>query len=416
MSTPPNPHSTPTEPAGTPVPEAVSIPAPAQPPSFDKAPAPAPTSSPAPEDAAPASAPAPAPVPSPSPAPGDAAPASAPAPAPAPFAASAPAPSPFAAPTPENPARSPFAPPAPGAQAPQAPAYGAVPGGPGAPGGPGGPGNPWAQPGPGYGGPGYPGYPPAAQPNNGLAIAALVLGIVAILVGITPFFFWAGALLGLTGLGLGIGGLVRARKGAPRKQMAVAGIVLGALSLGASAGGFFITAAFVKEVDKEIDKQIDASDIYPSYTPPGSKSSPKASPSDIPGKTSALEWGKPFVYDDGVELVVAGASPQSIGKNAYPTERVGRGVKVTVTIANKSSAAIDVSSALPNARDDKGNEVEMVFDGNLPKLFKGSVLPGQSATASFLFDVPEDSKGLHFEMSPGSLADYDDAIWNGPIG
>ena len=391
MSTPPNPHSTPTEPAGTPVPEAASIPAPAQPPSFDKAPAPAPTPAPTPEDAAPASTPAPAPAP-------------------------APAPSPFAPPTPENPARSPFAPPTPGSQAPQAPqapAYGAVPSGPG---GPSGPGNPWAQPGPGYGGPGYGGYPPASPPNNGLAIAALVLGIIAILVGITPFFFWAGALLGLTGLGLGIGGLVRARKGAPRKQMAVAGIVFGAFSLGASAGGFFITAAFVKEVDKEIDKQIDASDIYPSYTPPGSKSTPKASPSDIPGKTSALEWGKPFVYDDGVELVVSGAAPQTIGKNAYPTERVGRGVKVTVTIANKSSAAIDVSSALPNARDDKGNEVEMIFDGNLPKLFKGSVLPGQSATASFLFDVPEDSKTLHFEISPGGLADYDDAIWNGPIG
>ncbi|MGW6951133.1 DUF4352 domain-containing protein [Streptomyces xanthophaeus] len=423
MSTPPNPPSNtpgpPTEPAGTPIPEAPATPAPAQPTSLEKkTPAAAPAPAPAPSDAETPQAPADSPQ----------APAAAPSPSPAapqaPGAPQAPAPASFGPPAPAGPAApapSPFAPPG-GASAPQAPPYGAAPGGPGTPGGPGvpgGPGNPWGHPGTGFNGIPYPGYAQTAPATNGLAIAALVLGILGVLAGVTPFLFWSGAILGLTGLGLGIGALVKARNGAPRKGMAIVGVVLGVLSLGATVAGFFITAAFVKEVDKQIDKEISELDIdpsgyptYPAYPTP----KPKASPSDIPGKNSALPWGGTFTYPDGVELTVQEATPYTVGKNAYPKERTGRGVKVTVKITNKSDAPIDVTTALPHARDDKGTEAEMVFDGSLPKLFKGSVMPGESATGSFLFDVANDSKSLHFEISPGLPSDYDDAIWSGPIG
>ncbi|MFG2750368.1 DUF4352 domain-containing protein [Streptomyces xanthophaeus] len=418
MSTPPNPPSNtpgpPTEPAGTPIPEAPATPAPAQPTSLEKkTPTPAPAPAPAPSDAETPQAPADSPQ----------APAAAPSPAApqAPGAPEAPAPASFGPPAPAGPAApaapapSPFAPPG-GASAPQAPPYGAAPGGPGVPGGPG---NPWGHPGTGFNGIPYPGYAQTAPATNGLAIAALVLGILGVLAGVTPFLFWSGAILGLTGLGLGIGALVKARNGAPRKGMAIVGVVLGVLSLGATVAGFFITAAFVKEVDKQIDKEISELDIdpsgyptYPAYPTP----KPKASPSDIPGKNSALPWGGTFTYPDGVELTVQEATPYTVGKNAYPKERTGRGVKVTVKITNKSDAPIDVTTALPHARDDKGTEAEMVFDGSLPKLFKGSVMPGESATGSFLFDVANDSKSLHFEISPGLPSDYDDAIWSGPIG
>ncbi|MFD3700246.1 DUF4352 domain-containing protein [Streptomyces sp. NPDC058646] len=429
MSTPPNPPSnTPgpsTEPAGTPVPEAASIPeaapapAAAQPPSPEKAPPPA--GAPSLEKVpTPAAAPSPAKGPSleKAPAPADAPPAAA-TPADAPPAASAPqAPAPSGPPAPAPapaPAPSPFAPltPAP------APPAGAGFGGPG---GPGVPNNPWAQPGAGFGGVPYPTYPQAAPTTNGLAIAALVLGILGILGGVTPFLFWAGALLGLTGFGLGIAGLVKANKGAPRKAMAVTGMVLGFLSLGAMAGGIYFTAAIVKEVERREDEDLAELDIDPPYSPsspsyPGYPTpKPKPSPSDIPGKTSALPWGSTFTYPDGVEITVQEATAYTVGKTAYPQNRTGRGVKVTVKITNRSDAPIDVTTALPHARDDKGTESEMVFDGSLPKLFKGSVLPGESATGGFVFDVAKDSKNLHFEISPGITNDYDDAIWSGPIG
>ncbi|MER5258090.1 DUF4190 domain-containing protein [Streptomyces sp. NPDC002855] len=70
------------------------------------------------------------------------------------------------------------------------------------------------------------------QRSNGLAIAALVLGIAAILL------FWTvigGALLGLLAVILGIIGARKARGGrAPHGMMSIIGAILGALGLIAS--------------------------------------------------------------------------------------------------------------------------------------------------------------------------------------
>ncbi|MBT2458359.1 hypothetical protein J7E98_27395, partial [Streptomyces sp. ISL-86] len=64
--------------------------------------------------------------------------------------------------------------------------------------------------------------------------AALICGIFAVLVGLVPFLFWGGALLAAAAIGLGIGGIVRAAAGNPRKTMAIVGTVLGVLGIGAS--------------------------------------------------------------------------------------------------------------------------------------------------------------------------------------
>ncbi|MCS0636204.1 DUF4190 domain-containing protein [Streptomyces sp. LP05-1] len=70
---------------------------------------------------------------------------------------------------------------------------------------------------------------PAPVRGNGMAIAALVLGVIGLLL------FWSvfgGVILGLLALILGIVGARRARGGRARHRgMAVAGIVLGALAL-----------------------------------------------------------------------------------------------------------------------------------------------------------------------------------------
>ncbi|MFD5143255.1 DUF4352 domain-containing protein [Streptomyces sp. NPDC058401] len=423
MSTPPNPPSTPsgppTEPAGAPVPEAASIPAPAQPLSLDKPAAPAPDK---PEplsldkpqapsfDKPPALTPpqplTPAPALTEDPAqPADAAPA---APAPGAFAPVAPGPAAPAAP-PAHTWGAPYG--APGAPAPGAPT----------------PGNPWATPAAGHPG-GYPGGPqasgfPAPPPaTNGLALAALLLGLFGIFVGLVPFFFWAGALLAVTGAGIGIAAVLKSRRGAPRATMAAIGTVLGILGIGASVGGWFITTAVIDKIDRNIadsrsgDYEYDEDYGYGSETPSAPASpTPKPSPSDIPGRTSALAWGKPYTYEDGVQVTVQSAVPYKPSSTAYPAEaRNGNAVKVTVKIVNNSGAALDVSLALPHARDDQGTEAEMAFDSSVPKMFKGSVMAGESMTGTFAFLVPEGTKSLHFEIAPD--VEREDAIWNGPIG
>ncbi|MFF9689885.1 DUF4190 domain-containing protein [Streptomyces sp. NPDC014623] len=136
-----------------------------------------------------------------------------------------------------------------GAFVPQQPSVPAPPVGPNGPGQPGPYGYPDspavppaaygypAAPSPSYGYPGYPGYggqPPwGPAPANGLGIAAMVLGIIAVV----GFCMWGfGIILGILALIFGIIGRGRAKRGeATNGGMALAGIILGSVSIVISA-------------------------------------------------------------------------------------------------------------------------------------------------------------------------------------
>ncbi|MFD3678087.1 DUF4190 domain-containing protein [Streptomyces sp. NPDC058613] len=419
MSTPPNPPSNPTgpptEPDGTPIPEAASIPAPpARTLSFDKTPSPeqAPAAPGTPADATPADAPGAAAAPAP--ARDDAAAAPSAQDAPPAQDASGAAPAPADAPA-FGPAPSAFAPPTPPA-APAPPPFGAAPGGPGAPAGPGG-GNPWAQPGPGYGygdGAGYVQSPPTA---NGMAVASLVLGIAGVLLGLVPLFFWVGGLLAATGLGLGIGALVRASNGAPRKTMSIIGTVLGVLGLGASVGGFFLTAYVVGRASDSIERSVEREqreldELYPEDGAwPSQSASP--SPSQVPGLDTALPFGESFTYEDGVKVSLSGLKKYK-PETLYGQEKVKNAVQMTVTITNGSTKPHEVVYAVPNVRDDKGMTAKLLFDGTVPKMISGTILPGASASGIVAFEVPEGTKSVSADISAGTL--LDDVQYTGPIG
>lgn len=87
------------------------------------------------------------------------------------------------------------------------------------------PGHGYAPPAPGYG---YAPAPPPTSPTNGLGVAALVVGVIALLICWVPVI---GVLAGLTAAGLGIGGWVRGRRTGGGVGLAVAGTVLGALAV-----------------------------------------------------------------------------------------------------------------------------------------------------------------------------------------
>ncbi|MGR4879309.1 DUF4352 domain-containing protein [Streptomyces sp. LARHCF249] len=416
MSTPPNPPSTPddppTEPAGTPIPEAAPAEGPPTPVSLplEKSSPPArpetpETTAPSLEKAAPLEKAAQRETPE------------EPAELPAPEQAA----------SPPSPPRNPFAPPTPGAPAPPA-----RPTGPAAadglgPGGPGAPAQPWAQPAPGfvggpYPGPGYPGYPQVAPATNGLAVAALVVGIIGILLALVPFFFWAGAILAATALGLGIGALVRASKGGPRKAMAVTGTVLGVLGLGAAAGGVFLTALVMeKAVDRagrNLDRQQDRELVPYPDSPPNAKPMPTPTPSQVPGLTSALAFGETFTYDNGVKVTLS-APKKYRPKGIIAREKVKNAVQITITITNGSTKPHDVIHAMPNVRDDKGMTAETVFDidgsgSSVPKMIRGSILPGESASGIVAFELPEGTTSINADISAGT--GLDDVKYAGPIG
>jgi hypothetical protein len=81
------------------------------------------------------------------------------------------------------------------------------------------------------------GYP-AARRRNGMGTAALVLGVVALVLVLLLLFSPIGAFLGLLAVLFGILGLMRANRGeADNRGQAVAGLVTGAIAL--LAGVFF---------------------------------------------------------------------------------------------------------------------------------------------------------------------------------
>jgi membrane-bound ClpP family serine protease len=77
-----------------------------------------------------------------------------------------------------------------------------------------------------------PGYPAAAGRRNGLGTAALVLGVVGLVLVVLLLFSPIGAFLGLLAVLFGILGIMRANRGeADNRGQAVAGLVTGGLAL-----------------------------------------------------------------------------------------------------------------------------------------------------------------------------------------
>ena len=86
------------------------------------------------------------------------------------------------------------------------------------------------------------------QPTNGLAVAALVVGIVGVVLFWTV---WGGVILGILGLVFGAVGLSKANRGGPNKGMAVAGLILGGVAL---VGSILFIVALVNVVDSSEER------------------------------------------------------------------------------------------------------------------------------------------------------------------
>lgn len=88
----------------------------------------------------------------------------------------------------------------------------------------------------------------APSPSNGLAVAALVVGIVGAVFGLIPLFFFISLPLGVLALIFGLVGIRKASKGGRRMGMAIAGTVLGLVSAGLGVIGFVIVDEAVEDL------------------------------------------------------------------------------------------------------------------------------------------------------------------------
>jgi hypothetical protein len=115
-------------------------------------------------------------------------------------------------------------------------------------------------------------------PRNGLGTAALILGIIGVVVGIIPFFFWLAVILGVIGLILGFVGRSRATRGeATNGTMALWGIITSAVAVVLSIVGLAILVGVFADSSEEASVET-ANTISPTaentVTPPVETSAP----------------------------------------------------------------------------------------------------------------------------------------------
>ncbi|MFE3069858.1 DUF4190 domain-containing protein [Streptomyces sp. NPDC059247] len=263
------------------------------------------------------------------------------------------------------------------------------------------------------------GPPPFQAPpsRTGLGVAALVVGIVGLVFAIVPFLFWLGGIMGVVALVLGIVGLGRAKRGETNDRgQSVAGIVLGSVTLVVSAAWLVVLALAVNTIESD-DRILQ---IEASATPGGASATPGTAtgptPTPEPTGPAVLALGKTHTYDDGVKVTVS--APRHYRPDAFAAgyEKGQTAVQVTVTIVNGGDRTLDVTTALPVAKDAKGAEAGAIFDGSrATEMFRGKVLPGKRATSDFAFALPAGAdQEIQVELEPEMLR-YDTVVWTGPV-
>ncbi|MBT2491824.1 DUF4190 domain-containing protein [Streptomyces sp. ISL-96] len=251
---------------------------------------------------------------------------------------------------------------------------------------------------------------PAAQARNGLGTAALILGIIGALSGLIPFLFWLAGILGVIALIMGLAGRGRAKRGgATNKGVALAGAILGLISLIMSVVGAVI---LFKAVDDAVDDINKATSGSSASKEPGDSSSKGKGTGTEKGKSKdkggesgtdseTLAAGDSAVYDDKLTLTASAPEAYSPGEYAIGHTKGNKAYKVTVVIDNAGKEKFDAALVTAEARAGKdGVKAEQIFDEKVGEVFTGTVMPGKKATVVYAFDTPADAENLVVEISP----------------
>ena len=135
----------------------------------------------------------------------------------------------------------------------------------------------------------------------------------------------------------------------------------------------------------------------PTHSPsPGTTSTPKPTgdPTPVPAATpSPVPIDEPGTIQPGVTASI-GTIEAVQGEAKGPGEVAGPAIRFTVSISNKTSAAIDLGSTVVTVDygADRTPALELFSPGASP--LPGSVGAGDTATAVYIFTVPADQRGL----------------------
>ena len=171
--------------------------------------------------------------------------------------------------------------------------------------------------------------------GNGLAIAALVLGIVGVAGALIPLVNFVSIILGILAVVFGIIAILQAKKvGAPHGK-AIAGLVLGVVT----AIGFFFSYVIIGEMADHSDhsSQDNSEPTTAQTTEPAATSESAEETSETSSEEPASRWNpttKTFTADDAT--IVINSIDQTTDVSNNPA------LKINFTITNNSNQEQDV--------------------------------------------------------------------------
>lgn len=224
--------------------------------------------------------------------------------------------------------------------------------------------------------------------NNGLAIASMVIGIIALLLAWIPIIGFIGFVGGIAAIIMGIIAL----KKATGKGMSIAGIITGALSVLSSLAmaflffGIIILGAASVENDAVVteNNNITDSQVQASY------------------KVGDV------INFDGKKVTITSVERNWNSGNQFTVPQSGyEFVKVQISIENNSSNQISYSTYDWKLQDSKGVIKNVAFatygvDGALDR---GDLAPKGKVSGFIVFEVPIGDAGLVLQYNPSFWID-----------
>ncbi|PRZ05210.1 hypothetical protein BCE75_108192 [Isoptericola sp. CG 20/1183] len=242
---------------------------------------------------------------------------------------------------------------------------------------------------------------PAAE-RRGLAITALVLGIVALLGCWIPFLNIGSAVVGIVGVVLGIVAIVKASRGTVGgKVMAIVGTALSALAIALSIVISVATAAFVTATVEEQSDVIEQSLQDAGVDPQDLEAIASGEATNAGG---VVGFAETYTYADGLAISVSAPEEFTPGEYAVGVEGEGTPVVFEVTIENGTGAVFDPSLMYPVVAS-AGTESEAVYDDGIDMLPSSKVQPDKSLTYTVAYMVADPSD-VQVDLEPGFL-EYD---------
>jgi hypothetical protein len=251
-------------------------------------------------------------------------------------------------------------------------------------------------------------YPPQVAPPPrtkfaGLALTALILGIVGI-VG-SPVIFLNNLTAVAAGVGLVLG--IIAIFGT-KKVMAIIGTVL-------CVAAIVITVAVQAATVNELDKIVNGSANQGKVSDGTNKPSAAAQPAAGKPAAEAPTWGKRYTWKDGLAVEIAAPVACTPGQYASPSN-VERAVKFTVTVVNGTDKPFETAVlSIGNDAQFNGKKAEAVFDSSGGcgggGLESATVMPGKTFTFEMSYAVGPQPGEMQIALQPTFAADK--AVYTG---